>query len=294
MKIALTLVLISLTAIGSTNFDIIRKEYNTILNKPYVLLPHKGSYLLPLSYNNNPNEDAYDVLDDIETKGRGDYYRPNEAEFQISFMTLTNRNLFGTNFDLYLGYTHEAWWQVYNDGWSRPFRENNYSPEIFGRRLLENTWEVLGGKVVAYDIGYVHQSNGQAQELSRSWNRWFFRFAALYGEVFMRATIWHRIPEDSNRDDNPDIEEYVGYGELKFDRLFSKARFGTRIVPGTKKQGIEFSYSYPWQEGLRYYIKLGHGYGLNLIDHDHKTERIGFGISLTDIISSSSEALVGN
>ncbi|MBC76011.1 MAG: phospholipase [Halobacteriovoraceae bacterium] len=283
-----------LKAFPDTNFDLVRKEYNSILNKPYVLLPHKGSYLLPISYNSNPNEDVYNVLYNENTRGRGDYYLHSEAEFQISFMTLTGRRLFGTEFNLFLGYTHEAWWQLYNEEWSRPFRESNYSPEIFARRMLENTWEVLGGKVVAYDVGFVHQSNGQTQELSRSWNRWFFRFAALYGEIFMRATVWSRVPEESDRDDNPDITKYMGYGELKFDRLFSKARFGTRIVPGTEKQGIELSYSYPWQEGLRYYIKLGYGYGLNLIDYNHKTERIGFGISLTDIVSASSKELLGN
>ena len=54
---------------------------------------------------------------------------------------------------------------------SRPFRETNYMPELFGSfrpgiELGSFRWNVL-------NFGYTHQSNGRADPISRSWDRLF-------------------------------------------------------------------------------------------------------------------------
>ena len=68
---------------------------------------------------------------------------PDEAKFQISF----KRRLFEYEWvPLYLGYTQKSFWQVYDGPKSRPFRENNYNPEMF------LAWSGLGSEPVHYGV----------------------------------------------------------------------------------------------------------------------------------------------
>lgn len=268
--------------------ETLKNEYNSLLKKKYMLLPHKSNFLIPFSYNLKPNESTYDTLkDSSELRSRGLYNKKLEAEFQVSFMVLTSREIFSTDFDLFVAYTQQSWWQVYNSDWSRPFRETNYTPEIFARKVFDTPKTFLNGKAIYYDIGLVHQSNGQTQELSRSWNRIFFRSVLSYGNTYIKPTLWYRLPEASDKDQNKDIYKYLGYGELEIDHVWSKSRMRLRIIPGTKYQGAELSYSYPWHQGVRYFFKVGYGYGLNLIDYRHETQRIGVGVILSDLLSFS-------
>jgi len=264
----------------------IKKKYDSLLDKKYILLPHSGIYLIPFSYNFNPNNKSYSSLTSTpELSGRGKYNKNLETELQISFMFLITRNIFNFGFNIFAGYTHRAWWQVYNKEWSRPFRETNYEPEIFARKIFDEPKSIVGGKLVAYDFGLIHQSNGQVQELSRSWNRIFLRFAIIFHETFINTSIWYRLPDAIDKDDNHDIHHYLGYGSIEINQNFFKSRMQLKIIPGTKKQGLELSCSYPWNEGLRYFIKVGYGYGLSLIDYKNEEQRIGIGMALSDLFS---------
>ena len=49
-------------------------------------------------------------------------------------------------------------------------RELNYAPELFMRKNCIQGIPFLGGELGILDIGYMHQSNGQIQELSRSYS----------------------------------------------------------------------------------------------------------------------------
>ena len=285
INLILLCILIPFNCFSSDSFNQLRNEYESILDKKYVLLPHRGTFIAPFSHNANPNTDAYNVFTQ-NANGRGEFNKKTEAEFQISFLMIIAKKLFRSDFNLFIGYTHRSWWQVYNSDWSRPFRETNYSPEIFARKILNNPIDFLGGKFIAYDIGYIHQSNGQIQELSRSWDRIFFRFAIMYKDLYIKASIWHRINEDKDFDDNPDIQEYLGYGEIEIDKHFNKSRVQLRLIPGTRKQGAELTYSYPVGDRLRFFTRYSYGYGLSLIDYDHKSERVSLGFMLTDLFSS--------
>lgn len=64
--------------------------------------------------------------------------------------------------------TLKSFWQVYTGDASRPFRETNYRPELF--YFTPTSWQPLGGSTWL-GFGIEHESNGQRQELSRSWNR---------------------------------------------------------------------------------------------------------------------------
>ncbi len=260
-----------------------QNEYQELLKKKYVLIPHKGTYLLPLSYNDNPNNEVYEQAFPQEIKSKhGKFNDYTEAEFQVSFLILTNKNIFNSKFNTFIGYTHTSWWQVYNSDWSRPFRENNYAPEVFFRRVLEDAPSFMSGNLLMYDFGFIHHSNGQIQELSRSWNRAFYRFGILFDKLLVKTTLWHRIPEKEVDDDNPRAYQYFGYGEIELRHKFEGHTYQLKIIPGTQKQGFEFSLNSPWKEGLHFYTKIGYGHGLSLLDYNHDNRKIGIGFILAD------------
>ncbi len=259
-----------------------------MVNEPYLLIPHKESYFLPLSYNDNPNHEPYEDIEQLsEYSERGEYTRHLESEFQISFMTLTNKNIFGTNFNTFLAYTHRSYWQLYNEDWSRPFRETNYNPEVFARYVFDDPLEFLGFKFMVYDIGLEHESNGQIQELSRSWNRVFGRAAILTGTTFLSLKVWYRLPEKESLDDNPRIYQYKGYASLTAKTFVNSSMVQLTLYPGTKYAGGELTYSAHWKNSIHFYTKISYGYGISLQDFDNETRRIGIGISLGDFFQAS-------
>jgi phospholipase A1/A2 len=226
-------------------FDDTKQIYRKVLETKYVLLPHKGTYLLPLTYTTNPDEDIYAPIKNATSAGKGDLYRNEEAEFQVSFMLPVVRELFDTTLDLHFAYTHRAWWQVYNASWSRPFRETNYSPELFVRQIDPKKNKILGFDLLGFDLGYTHNSNGQVEALSRSWER-------IFGRAFLRRSAfmifvggWYRIPYRSERDDNPDIKKYLGHGELELHRSLGSHSLSLKVPLAAKYFGANLGYSYP-------------------------------------------------
>lgn len=282
-------ILFSISSYGQ-DIDELKNEYNSLIDKKYVLLPHKGTYFLPLSYNNNPNNDPYTQLEEVAKKeDRGKFNRYLESEFQVSFLILTNKNFLNSGFNTFIGYTSQSFWQIYNSEWSRPFRETNYMPELFGRYIFEHEKSILGMKFLGYDVGYMHQSNGQIQELSRSWDRVFLRGAFLKRNLLFTLTLWSRLPEKNGEDDNPDIHQYKGYGELDISYKFKEDNLEFKLIPGTKYVGGELSYTTPMKEGLRFYTKISHGYGLSLQDYDHESRKFGIGFIISDPLSARKE-----
>lgn len=267
-----------------------KSDYESLLRKKYILLPHKGSYLLPISYNNNPNTDTFESIEDTSLYlDRGKFNKNLETEFQISFLVLTNENIFGTKFNTFAGYTQKSFWQLYNEEWSRPFRETNYMPEFFARYDFDEPVNFFGSSLMSYDFGVVHQSNGQVQKLSRSWNRIFVRTLILSGETLFNISLWHRLEEPAGIDDNPSIHRYLGYGEIDITYKFEHENVQLKLIPGTKYLSGELAVSTPWKEGLRFYTKISHGYGLSLQDYNHKSRKVGVGIILSDPFSSQPE-----
>lgn len=74
----------------------------------------------------------------------------------------------------------------------------------------------------------MHQSNGQSDLLSRSWNRIYLMGAAEKvrgpeSSLRLQGRIWKRLHEVSVDDENPDIENYVGRAELNGTWQINKA-----------------------------------------------------------------------
>ncbi|MAE58025.1 MAG: hypothetical protein CME69_04045 [Halobacteriovorax sp.] len=262
------------------NVEKVKNTYLELKDKRFLLLPHKGNFLLPISYNHKARENSSRSVLLNEFPERGRYNKELETEFQISFSINIFSDILGSDYDFYLGYTHHSWWQVYNKNWSRPFRETNYNPEFFFRKVYSVKGDSNSIQLVLNDMGYQHQSNGQIQELSRSWDRIYIRQIYSWKRLLFTLNLWHRMSDDI--DDNPDIQRYLGYGELSIDYRFKKAMAGIRIIPGDRYAGAELSYSYPLQDNIRFFTKAFYGYGNSLIDYNNKNRRLGIGFILTD------------
>jgi phospholipase A1 len=263
----------------------IKSAYESLHQSKFAVLPHYNTFILPIVHNWSPHEDLYEGIKTIDPKGRGSqFYKKDEAEFQISFAVPVIRELGNRKWDVLFAYTHHAWWQVYNSAWSRPFRETNYMPELFARYFDVSTHEWLGLKFVAVDAGYVHQSNGQIQIISRSWDRFFFRsyFQSQYFHLVLSG--WTRLHRRRALDDNPDITKYMGIGDVELIKDFGDHRAYLKVPLATHQLSFDLKYSFPLEKGLRWYLSYQSGYGHSLIEYNRYSERLGAGIMLENFI----------
>lgn len=255
-------------------------------SEPFVLTPHKMNYILPVYSTNAINKEVYqdfngyeENLEDLETK------------FQLSFkVPLNTGDVMFEGDGLYLGFTLQAWWQVYSSNISKPFRETNYQPELF--YITPMNWHPFGGNT-GLVLGVEHQSNGRGQGLSRSWNRIYGNFLFDKNKFALSLRPWVRIAEDekefgldSDGDDNPDIEDFMGHFELdmvyKWDQI--QLYFKGRQNFSTKKGFGEVSFTFPLWGKLRGYASASDGYGDSLIDYNYSQSRFGVGFALNDLL----------
>ena len=173
---------------------------------------------------------------------------------------------------------------MYNQDDSAPFRETNYEPEIFAR--YQTDWDIGPGRLNGVTLGFNHQSNGQSEPKSRSWNRIMGSAAYSYDRWLFMVQPWYRIPEN-NDDDNADIQRYLGYAnyhavyKLTEDRTFS-LRLMNNLRSDDNKTSVEFGYSFPMGDTLKGFFQYYNGYGESLIDYNHRIQRFGIGIMLND------------
>ncbi len=247
---------------------------------PFTLMAHKPNYILVATYNSSGyNPDPYRE----QYKNTSLELDDTEAQFQVSIKTPLAIGLFDT-FDIYAAYTNRSFWQVYNDDISSPFRETNHEPEIWAQ--FNPNWEFHGFTNTANMVGFVHQSNGQGGNLSRSWNRIYANFVVEKDNLALAFKPWYRIPDDD--DDNPDIKDYMGNYELRGAYKWGKNVFSVmsrnNLQSGFSKGAVELSWSFPlWSYPyMKGYIQYFNGYGESLIDYNQYTNQIGIGFALTD------------
>lgn len=209
-----------------------------------------------------------------------------ETKFQLSFKTKAVESLFGDNGDIWMGYTQSSHWQVYNAEQSRPFRETNYEPEVL--LAFRNGYSLGGWRGRMAAVGINHQSNGRSDPLSRSWNRLMFNIGLNREDWALMLRPWVRIGEGSD-DDNPDIEDYMGRGDLTLTHVRGRNEFSLMarhsLRGGERSHGaLQFDWGFPVHRSLpmRGHLQLFHGYGESMIDYNHKASYVGVGISLQE------------
>ncbi len=244
----------------------------------YAIMAHRANYILPFSYNNRPNE-APIKLDSPDTD-----VLEAEVAFQISLKSKLWQDMFGQKLDLWFAYTQRSFWQLYNWSDSAPFRETNYEPELlFNLRMDMN---LLGLYARCLNFGFNHQSNGQTEPLSRSWNRLVANLGVERGDFTLLLKGWWRIPESREDDDNPDIDDYMGPGEIWGYYQLDRHRIGVMLrnnLQGHDNRGaVQLEWSFPIMEKVGFYVQGFTGYGESLLDYDHSVNRIGIGFVLSD------------
>lgn len=251
-------------------------------DNPFLLLPHRPNYILPLCWYSDPNDAAAGFapgeLDSVEIK------------FQVSLKVLLREGVFGDSGNLYAAYTNRSWWQAYNADLSSPFRETSHEPELFV--LFDTSYDLLGLTSSGVIVGLSHQSNGRSGTQSRSWNRLYASLLFERGNLAVAIKPWLRFPEqekaapgDPRGDDNPDILHYMGHGELGF--LYRWRRHTLSLLvrnnfQSDNKGAVELGVSYPLTGKVKGYFQFFDGYGESLIDYDHRTTRAGLGVLLAD------------
>ncbi len=243
-----------------------KQTIEQIFASTFNLYPYYENYFLPISY-------------DIKKR---DKRKQSEVKFQISVKKPIFYNIFKINETINLGYTQTSWWQLYDD--SAPFRETNYRPEIF----VDIPYGKEDTVLKSFKLGFLHESNGQNEPKSRSWNRLYLTTFFAIGNLFIVPKVWYRIPERNSDDDNPDIQKYLGYGDITLAYPYKKHTFKLLIRNNLRlnkenKGYAQFDWTFPFfnSKNTFGYIQASTGYGDSLIDYDKEVNRIGFGISLS-------------
>lgn len=226
---------------------------------------HKPIFILPYTYSPDYDANQTEVLFSVSAK-----LRPLGPP-------------------LYLAYSQRSFWSLYDAKRSRPFRETVYNPEVFYRWMPRGSNPEL---IWGLDGGYEHESNGRDIPASRSWDRLYLAPFLERRGTALQVKLWYRLPEDPKKDendasgdDNPDIDDYLGYGEVHLYRRFNPDRrlhAMMRIHPANGRGALQLQHSWRIGEGdLFWNVYLWHGYGESLSDYKNSVTRVGVGFALS-------------
>lgn len=200
---------------------------------------------------------------------------------------------------LYFAYTQQSFWDLYS--YSSPMRDVNFEPMLHWEHTFhtkadpEKTRGRWVGRFDSYKLGGLHESNGQEGERNRS----LFQLYAHAGlslthntdncrfglkRVELRPTVWAWI---GLADDNKDIAEYRGYGQLvtsflfdyrsirrtagmyplQVDHILIPAVHTTSVTSVAFNPFLSFSDSGWWPT---LYFQHWYGYGESLLNYDNR------------------------
>lgn len=247
----------------------LKKKLSSIEKKSkYDFTFHKPNYMLPYSWQSTTDDRLHE-----------------EAKFQLS----VKQFLFPLgDLDVYTAYTQKSFWQIYDQKKSRPFRETNYNPELF---IKTQSFQTEYG-LAAFAFGYEHESNGEKEPVSRSWDRLYLLSEFQRGPAHLALKFWYRFPEDDKEytedpegDNNPDILDYYGYGDLVVNLNYDWVKFSIygRYNASQEKGAFEASMFLLLSENsdVAFMMQYFDGYGDSLIDYNRHMNRWSIGVAVT-------------
>lgn len=254
----------------------------------FALRAYEPNYWIVSYTNVLPSGDP--VLEETE-------YIHTETKFQISLRADYVTEWLGFT-QMWTGaYTQISYWQIFLE--SSPFRETDHMPEVLVTFPFYHALDAIHMKAVA--VGYKHASNGQPGEddnatrvradgpfegsRSRSWNRLYIRGHFQWNRFLAELTLWHRLKDRLEKDDNPDIVDYYGHGSLELSyihkKLLTRLKLRKNFSSGYSAAELELSYPVPISDNIFFFLQGFSGYGQSLIDYDHYTNQVGFGLSIS-------------
>jgi hypothetical protein len=229
-------------------------------------------------------------------------------ETQVKFQFSLKVDLWpnDSNHSVYFGFTQKSLWNLYSD--SSPFVDSNYNPEVFYgyfKRYGDVIW--APGRITPFldsaRVGLEHESNGRDGAASRGWNRvyGYAEGGAYFGtDVYATLALKAWLPPFS-ADDNPDITDYRGYGDLTgvlgFDPTtpswWGGGHLGVRYYHGWSsvlaRQGIEGFVEWrpayaetAWRFTPNFFVQVFSGYAEYLLDYNKKDTAFRIGLSIDD------------
>lgn len=216
------------------------------------------------------------------------------AKFQFSFryqlaaedgwLTRKMRLLRGVMF----GYTQRSLWDIGAD--SSPFYDTSYIPELGYVFHAAEPDQKRWFKWLGWQVAFQHESNGRSGPDSRSLNVVFARPAFALGDL----DGWHLLvaPKVLTYVDkstgNHDIEDYRGYGELRFALGHNNGpavAFTGRMGEGFDHGAFQIDLTIPttlFSGSLAsfFHLQYWNGYGESLRDYNVRSETTRLGISL--------------
>jgi phospholipase A1 len=226
-------------------------------------------------------------------------YLPIEGRIQLSVRTKVGQgflpdSISGGHDSLWFAYTQQSYWQIFTSSISRPFRNTDHEPEFI--YILPTPADLPGGWRLRYSgVSLTHQSNGQSLPLSRSWNRLIWMAGMEKDQRFaITGRLWNRITDGDGIDDNPDIEDFVGRGELSGTWNVNKDNALILTMRHSMSQPANGSWRLEWLQtlgndergrqtsGLRAHVQLFSGYGDSLVDYNRWRTVLSIGLSLVD------------
>lgn len=199
---------------------------------------------------------------------------------------------------LHVAYSQTSFWDLEGD--SKPFFDNSYRPE-----LMLSYPDLLPGPADEDDIGILrqlglqiglqHESNGRAGEASRSTNYIYVRPIFTFGDPAgdkrgLFLTVAPRVHAYlGDLDDNPDIKEFRGYGDLRMvfgQREGLQLAATGRIGSHGDKGSLQLDLTYPLRPLLGNNVDMflhaqyftGYGESLLLYNDADNTFRLGLSL----------------
>jgi len=236
---------------------------------------HYNNYLM-VTRTAHPNNAPYRPFRDI-----GDYTTDlahAELVFQLGFKMKLVEGVANKPLDLWFGYTQNSFWQAGNRKASSPFRETNYQPELMAVTPLN--FNLLGMHASFLNLGVVHQSNGQASTLSRSWNRVYAQVGLERAGFNVVGRVWKRINEAAADDNNPDIVNYMGHGDVNLTYRSNGNDYSALLRRNfsTGRGAVQLSWAFPLSGHIKGYAQYFSGYGQSLIDYNYYQNVAGIGL----------------
>ena len=210
-------------------------------------------------------------LDEATTRNSAD------VKYQISFKQRLNSKPLIGGFFPYLMYSQKAFWDIYAS--SKPFAELNFNPGI----AVVRPFFFKGNRLSYATISFEHESNGRDSIYSRTWNFLAFSLKTKLSQKWMVGLrAWVPIVD---KEDNPDLVEYVGYGEASATYQIKPGRWSADMIfrkgSGLLNFGsLQTQVNWKPYKEENYYVTLQWfvGYTESLIDYqEHKSMlRLGF------------------
>lgn len=246
---------------------------------------YRANYVLPLHLTSrinrspqSPTQAAVPLPD----------YKRAEAKFQLSLRTKLAQDVLLPGADLWVAFTQQALWQVWNGKDSKPFRNSDYEPEAIFVVPTPAAWSglPLGWRWRYAQFGLAHQSNGQSDPLSRSWNRVYLGAGFERGDWSLTTRVLHRLGEPYATDNNPDLIDYRGRADFQLNwahGLHAASLLYRTTLKSASYGALQFDWSYPifrdQPNGLRWYVQVFRGYGETLTDYNFRQTSFGVGVT---------------